>query len=314
MRDQVIRAIRREHPDYVPLIIWNQDYDQSDIVYGEIQKHFLGKNRDYSEWGFFWSRKDETMGQPREPLIKDWKEIDKLEAPPLDLPGRYDDLLKMKTKYPEKFLMASLALSGFTTITFLARFEEVLINLYMQPQRLERLIDVVFNFEESLIHEVSKIGVDAIAFLDDWGTQNGLIIAPEQWRKTFKPRYRKQFDLVHQEGMYVYFHSCGYIYSIIPDFIEIGVDVLNVSQPNLYDIPKLGRDFGGKVCFCCPVSYQTTGISGKPDEIEKYTEHLFEHLGKFSGGLIGYAEEYHSIGMSEENYRASIRGFKKLRY
>jgi len=63
---------------------------------------------------------------------------------------------------------------------------------------LERLIDVVFNFEESLIHEVSKIGVDAIAFLDDWGTQNGLIIAPEQWRKTFKPHYRKQFDLVHQ--------------------------------------------------------------------------------------------------------------------
>lgn len=43
MRDQVVRAIRRDHPDYVPLIIWNQDFDQSDIVYGEIQKHFLEK-------------------------------------------------------------------------------------------------------------------------------------------------------------------------------------------------------------------------------------------------------------------------------
>ena len=86
MRDQVVRAIRRDHPDYVPLIIWNQDFDQSDIVYGEIQKHFLGENRDYSEWGFYWSRKDETMGQPREPLIKDWNEIDKLKPPSLDLP------------------------------------------------------------------------------------------------------------------------------------------------------------------------------------------------------------------------------------
>jgi uroporphyrinogen decarboxylase len=314
MRDQVIRAIRRDHPDYVPLIIWNQDFDQSDIVYGEIQKHFLGENRDYSEWGFYWSRKDETMGQPREPLIKDWNEIDKLKPPSLDLPGRFDELLKKKETYPEKFLMASLALSGFTTMTFLAHFEEVLIHLSTKSQQLERLIDVVFNFEESLIRETSNFDVDAIAFLDDWGSQNGLMVSPDHWRKIFKPRYRKQFDLVHQQGMYVYFHSCGYIYPIISDFIEIGVDILNISQPNLYEIPKLGRDFGGKVCFCCPVSYQTTGISGNPQEIEQYTEYLFEHLGRFNGGLIGYAEEYHSIGMSEESYRASIRGFKKLRY
>ncbi|NLJ50508.1 MAG: hypothetical protein GX428_13145, partial [Candidatus Atribacteria bacterium] len=191
MRDQVIRAIRRDHPEYVPLFIWNQDHDQSDIVYGEIQKHFLGENRDYSEWGFFWSRKDETMGQPREPLIKDWNEIDKLEQPPLNRPDRYDDLLKMKETYPEKFLMASLALSGFTTITFLARFEEVLIHLYTQSRQLERLIDVVCNFEESLIREVSNFGVDGIIFLDDWGTQKGLMISPELWRKIFKPRYRK---------------------------------------------------------------------------------------------------------------------------
>ena len=45
MRDQVVRAIRRDHPDYVPLIIWNQDFDQSDIVYSENQKHYLGENR-----------------------------------------------------------------------------------------------------------------------------------------------------------------------------------------------------------------------------------------------------------------------------
>ncbi len=210
--------------------------------------------------------------------------------------------------------MASLALSGFTTITFLARFEEVLIHLSTPSRQLKRLIDVVFSFEENLIREASNCGVDAIAFLDDWGSQNGLMISPDQWRKIFKPRYQKQFDLVHQQGMYVYFHTCGYIYPIIADFIEIGVDVLNISQPNLYNIPQLGRDFGGQVCFCCPVSYQTTGISGNPSEIEQYTKYLFEHLGKFDGGLIGYAEEYHSIGMSEENYRASIRGFKKLRY
>ncbi|MCX6089711.1 MAG: hypothetical protein NTX88_04975 [Candidatus Atribacteria bacterium] len=314
MRDQVVRAIQRNHPDYVPLFIWNQDFEQSDIVFGEIQKHFLGEKRDYSEWGFRWSRKDETMGQPLEPILKDWDSIEQLTPPPLSFPGRYDELLQKKTKFPDKFLMASLALSGFTTMTFLAGFEEVLTALYTRPQPVERLIDIVFGFEENLIREVSALGVDAIIFLDDWGSQNGLMIAPDRWRKIFKPRYKRQFDLIHQQGMYVYFHTCGFIYPIIPDFIEIGVDILNISQPNLYDIPQLGRDFGGSVCFCCPVSYQTTGISGNPSDIHDYIEHLFEHLGHHNGGLIGYAEEYHSIGMSEENYRASILGFKNLMY
>ncbi|MCX6090578.1 MAG: hypothetical protein NTX88_09485 [Candidatus Atribacteria bacterium] len=62
MRERVIRAIQRNKPDCVPLLIGNRDWDQSDIVFGEIQKHFEGENRDYSEWGFQWERKDETMG------------------------------------------------------------------------------------------------------------------------------------------------------------------------------------------------------------------------------------------------------------
>ncbi len=314
MREQVIRAIRRNNPDYLPLIIWNRDYEQSDIVYGEIQKHFQGENRDYSEWGFHWVRKDDTMGQPLEPVLKNLEDIENFHAPHLALSGRFDDLLRMKQDYPDKFLMASLALSGFTTLTFLAGFENVLTALYYAPRQLERLIEIVFGFEEQLIQQVSVVGVDAIAFLDDWGSQSGIMISPDQWRATFKSYYKSQFDLVHSLGMFVYFHTCGYVYDIIPDFIDIGVDVLNISQPNLYNIAQLGKDFGGSVCFCCPVSYQTTSISGTPDEIQQYIDSLFKHLGQFHGGLIGYAEEYHSIGMSEENYQACVRGFKKLRY
>ncbi|MCX6090579.1 MAG: hypothetical protein NTX88_09490 [Candidatus Atribacteria bacterium] len=190
----------------------------------------------------------------------------------------------------------------------------MLTGLYEDRKHLERLIDAVFGFEEVLIREAGKRGVDAIAFLDDWEMQNGLMISPSLWRTVFKPHYQHQFDLVHGSGMFVYFHSCGFIYDILPDFIEIGVDVMNISQPNLYDIPRLGKNFGGTVCFCCPVSYQTTSISGTPQDIERYIDLLFEHLGGFNGGLIGYAEEYHTIGMSEENFQACVRGFRKLVY
>jgi hypothetical protein len=137
-----------------------------------------------------------------------------------------------------------------------------------------------------------------------------MIISPPMWRKIFKPRYAHQFDLVHRLGLRVYFHCCGQIMPIIPDLIEVGVDILNLAQPNLYDIPQVGRRFGGQVCFCCPVSYQTTSITGTREQIFEDVRVLVESLGRFDGGLLGYVEEYQSIGLSEANYQACIDAFR----
>ena len=110
----------------------------------------------------------------------------------------------------------------------------------------------------------------------------------------------------------MYFHSCGYIHEIIPDLIDAGVDLLNLGQPNLYDIERMGKEFGGSVCFVCPVSYQTTSITGTKEDIYREAGKLVTHLGCFQGGLIGYIEEYHSIGMSDENYHHCINAFREL--
>jgi uroporphyrinogen decarboxylase len=109
---------------------------------------------------------------------------------------------------------------------------------------------MVFSFEENIIKQLKEYRFDAVAFYDDWGTQDNLIISPEMWREFFKPRYEKQFKIAHQHGLDIYFHSCGYIYDIIPDFIEIGVDMLNLSQPNIFDIKRPGKDFSGKSMLC----------------------------------------------------------------
>jgi uroporphyrinogen decarboxylase len=74
----------------------------------------------------------------------------------------------------------------------------------------------------------------------------------------------------------------------------------------------LGERYGGRVCFVCPVSYQTTSITGAPDDIYRDVREVVDNLGRFNGGLIGYVEEYGSIGMSEENYLACVRAFREL--
>ena len=311
-KEQVIKAIKRQKPEYVPVFFFNKDKDQSDIIQVDIQKHFCGSEKDTSEWGFKWETKDDTMGQPVDTIINAWEDLDSILVPDPWIPDRFDEAKRIIESNKDKFLIAGFALSGFTTMTLLAGFENVLEGLYNERESVEKLADLVFDFEEELIRETAKYPFDAVSFADDWGTQSNLIISPKLWREFFKPRYKRQFDLVHKNGMSVVFHCCGYIYEIIPDLIEIGVDVLNLSQPNLFNIKKLGNDFGGKVCFMCPVSYQTTSITGTREDIYDDVQNLVKNLGSYNGGLIGYIEEYHSVGMSQENYESCIAAFKEL--
>ena len=311
-RNQVIKALTFKNPDYVPIFYFNQDQDQSDLVAFEVQRHFIGACKDQSEWGFFWNRMDETMGQPLTNLIDEPAQLPDLKIPDPADPQRFEGIDSFNQLYGDRFRMASLVLSGFTTMSFLRGFSNLMLDLVEDQAFVEELADKVFGFEEQLIKQLPAHHFDAVAFFDDWGTQKGMIISPTAWRRFFKPRYIQQFKLVHQLGLKVYFHCCGYYPQIIPDLIEIGVDMLNISQPNLYDIPELGKKYGGKVCFVCPVSYQTTSISGTRADIFNAVQILIDSFGRFNGGLIGYVEEYHSMGMSVANYQSCVDAFKNL--
>ncbi|MCL1854814.1 MAG: hypothetical protein FWF86_03695 [Clostridia bacterium] len=309
-RERVQRAVHMQGPDRAPLLLYNRDFELSDLMVIEVVKHWGGPGRDTSEWGFVWEKLDDTMGKPRETLIMTWEDLDCFTLPDPYDPGRFVKVAETMGQYGDKYYVASLALTGFTIMSFLRGFASTLEDLYLEPGNMNRLADLVFGFECSVIKQVKAYGFDAVGFFDDWGTQSSLMISPAMWRSFFKPRYQAQFQLAHEQGLDVYFHCCGQIKEIIPDLIEIGVDILNLSQPNLYDKEALGKDFRGKVCFLCPISYQTTSLFGTREEIEAEAAALTRSLGCLRGGFIGYVEEYHSIGLSEENYQNCIRAFQ----
>jgi uroporphyrinogen decarboxylase len=304
-------AVRMQKPDRVPLYFVNRDKDLSDIIMVDVVRHFMGEDRSLSEWGFRWERRDQTMGQPREPLIREWADLDRLAVPDPADPARLAEVEATRARFGERYYCASLVLSGFTLMSFLRGFAPLLVDLETDRPQVERLADIVFGFEEEVIRRLAGRGFDAVSFYDDWGTQGGLICSPALWREFWKPRYARQFALAHRQGLDVYFHCCGAVAELIPDLVEIGVDLLNLGQPNLFDIEDLGRRFGGTVCFVMPVSYQTTSISGTPDDIFRVVRSYGDNLSR-GGGLIGYIEEYASIGLSEENYQACIAAFRAL--
>ena len=311
--ERVRRAIRGTGPDRAPILFFNGDRTDSDIILIDVVRHFMGANKDRSEWGFSWQKRDETMGQAGEPPIESWDDLASLEVPPAFDPARFDDVAPTRERYgPDRYYLASLVLTGFTIMTFLRGFENLLVDLVENPPELDTLADQVFGFEEDVIRQLAAYGFHGVAFYDDWGTQKSLTISPRMWRSFFKPRYRQQFALAHSLGLDVYFHSCGCISAIVPDLIEIGVDMLNLSQPNVLDVETIGREHAGRVCFVCPISYQTTSISGTRQDIFREAKRLLDHLGRPNGGFIGYVEEYQSMGMSDDNYRACIAAFQEL--
>lgn len=309
-KERVKRAIERRGPDRVPLLYFNRNLEQSDIILIDVVRHFMGAAKNRSEWGFSWERHDDTMGQTHAPLIRSWQDFKALPLPDPCDQARFDLVQPTMQKFGKRYYIASLVLTGFTVMTFLRGFAQTLQDLYINPNALGKLADAVFEFEVEIIRQLNAYGFDAVAFYDDWGDQNKLIVSPQKWRQVFKPRYQRQFDIAHQNGLDVYFHSCGMINEIVGDLIDIGVDMLNISQPNLYDIEKLGTTYGGSTCFVCPVSYQTTSIQGDRADIYAEAKRLIDHLGRFNGGFIGYVEAYESIGLSSENYQHCIDAFK----
>jgi len=297
-------------PDRVPVWFFNKDHERGDVM-----RHLLCLYDGLtSEWGYSWHRMDDgTMGQPWGAVLPSWDDLDNYDFPKLRADERLAGVEEFKKQAGDRYLLGGLGISGFTTYTFLRGFENAMLDFRLELDRASRLIDRIFDFECELMTLVARAGLDGVHFEDDWGTQAGLIISPAMWRELFKERYKRQFDHAHSLGLTVWFHCCGNILSIVPDFHGIGCDVLNISQPNAVDIAEVGRLLRGKQCFMVPISYQTVSISGTPDDIKAEARRLYDALATPAGGFVGYVEEYSCVGMTDENYEACAQAFEELK-
>jgi len=306
-RERVKRAIHFENPDRTPVWLFNRDMQRGDILLYDFR---ADNGEELSEWGYKWHRLDDgTMGQPLEPVIAEIEDAEAYQPPTLDPERRLARLADYKKASEGYYRLPMLMITGFSTYTFLRGFENTMIDFAAEPEMAGALLDKIFNFEKQAMTLAAEAGFDGFHFGDDWGTQESTIISLEMWRRLFKPRYRDQFTHAHKLGLDVWFHSCGHVADLVPELHEIGADVINLSQPNVMNLSPIAEKFRGKQCFMVPVSYQTTGISGTPQDIINETRRLETLFNTPQGGFIGYIEEYFCMGMSQENYEAHLKAF-----
>lgn len=316
-KENARRAIHFETPERLPVLYFNRDLERSDFLLtgAGSPASFQPETPGRSEWGFIWVRHDDTMGQPKEPpLGESWDGLYNYKAPDPHDPTRYLETQRQIEMYPDRYIIGSLGITGFNTASFIRGFENSLEDLYLEPEKFHRLMEIVTEYEDAVADHLIQLGVDCVMFGDDWGTQKGLMIDPAMWRSFFLPFYQRQFSRIREKGVDVCFHCCGQVIDILPDLVAAGANILNLNQPDLFPFEKLVQLLAGKVCLMCPVDHQTVAIHGTPEEIRDYTRKLNRFLNpEGKGGFIAYIEEYHSVGMSEENYQAICCSFEQLR-
>lgn len=150
--------------------------------------------------------------------------------------------------------------------------DNFLVDLMTDELFAERMLDDVFQFTfgvyESVLRDVGEC-IDVVEFNDDLGTQENLIISPDLYRKFIKPRHRQLVSMFrsHAPKAKVFLHCCGSIRDIIPDLIEIGVEILNPVQPlaNQMEPSELKKEFGQKLVFQGGIDVQKAMIGARED-------------------------------------------------
>jgi len=197
----------------------------------------------------------------------------------------------------------------FLRLTFLRGYEEMMIDFAEEPPELQRLIDIVSDYNLSELERMENLS-EIQYFGDDLGAQTALPISPVTWRKYLKPCYKKLYDLCHRKGSYVFMHTDGHILPIIGDLIDCGVNVIN-PQIRANGLAGLAAECRGKVCVSLDLDRQMFPFC-TPADIDAHVREVTEGLGSPQGGLWLQAEVGPDVPL--ENVEAICRALERYRY
>jgi uroporphyrinogen decarboxylase len=241
-------------------------------------------------WGIKWIREGEFNQIAEFPLAHaDEREllayrfpIDSIEAllaPMQPLAGRRSDT----------FLGVDVSPCVFEMYWRLRGLEEAVVDIAEKPELASTMFGRCADFAVTLAREsCARFSPDWLWTGDDVAGQSALIMSPRSWRDLIRPHLQKVVDVGKAQGLPVAYHCCGALHPIIPDLIEMGINVLNPVQCNCpgMDPLDLKREFGASLAFMGGLDTQGLLPHGTSSEVRKATQRLLEGMTSDGGGYI----------------------------
>jgi uroporphyrinogen decarboxylase len=250
------------------------------------------------EWGTTWQRRPgvqyyEMIGWPLQGASPG--DLARYPWPDLAHPGRFEGLRAKAQAIRERgyatIVLASLA--SYEICHQLLGLETWLTKLAAEPDFAHALMRQVTDracAAAAGLMDAAGDYLDVVVMADDLGSQNGPIMSPKMYRALVKPYQAEIIAAIkRRHPTKVFYHSCGSIYPLIDDLIEIGVDLLNpvqVSAKNMGDTARLKREFGSRISFCGGVDTQHVLPDGAPDDVRAEVRRRIKDLGPGGGYVL----------------------------
>jgi len=242
------------------------------------------------EWGCrFKAAPDGVGAHPTAPIVTSLAEWSRYvdEQMPVIEPALFTDGPRNTVRqHPDSYVAARFWRTFYERMYMLVGFENLMMEIATESELFKALLADLRDFTISGIELLAETGVDAVFLADDWGTQHRLQISPESWRKHFKPAYAAMIETAHAKGLDVWLHSCGHVTEIIPDWIDIGLDVLAHLQAAALDLPVIAKAYGGEMTFFGGIDVQFNLVQGTRKSIREEVKTLMDDFHAHDGKYI----------------------------
>ena len=219
------------------------------------------------------------------------EEIESYPLPTFDESWRLSKAKESIDKFHEKGLcVAGAAACSIFEVSWQIRgMEQMLEDFSHRPELASILLDRVTEIRCKYVETLLSMGSDLIILGDDIATQIGMMMSPAMWRRWLKPRLSTIIQAARRikPDVLVFYHSDGNPSAVIPDLIEIGVNILNPVQPECMDPAALKKQYGDQLAFWGTIGTQTTFPFGSPEDIRNVVRQRIETVGQDGGLLLG---------------------------
>lgn len=282
---------------------------------GWANSYYLDTKPYVDEWGVGWQPQPYTTpfgtGHYTEivghPLAED-SAIDSYEPPAPDRPELYADAAAMIRDFKDDYWIVGVTVTTiFETAWALRGLSQMLMDMALNPELAHRILDIPFSYHLAAARKLVEMGVDMVWTGDDVGSQHGMLISPAMWRTFLKPRMAELVAEVKAINPHVKvaYHTDGNVMSIVPELIEIGIDVLNPVQPASMDPAALKTAFGDRLCFWGSIDVQRTLPFGSPADVQAEVLQRLRTIGK-GGGLVLSPTHHVQLDTPLENFWAMV--------
>ena len=220
------------------------------------------------------------------------------------LKKQYDDYEESIAKYGNSHaIVGGVTCTIFEGAQMLRGMSRLLIDLIDNEDFVNELMDQLVQYHFKVGKKLIELGVDILYIGDDVGTQHKMLISPQLFRKYLKPRYDylfREWRKIRSDIIFA-FHTDGHVEPIIPDFVDIGLDILNPIQPGCMDDRRLQKAFGSKLSFWGGINVQTTIPFGTPADVVAEVRERLKIYGSDGGFIISASHNVQPQSRSVDN-------------